>query len=304
MNETLVTMVGNVASTVSYGQTAAGVPMANFRMAATERRYDRSRGDWVDGDTNWVSVVAWRWLATNVVSSLNKGDPVVVSGRLRVREWEEGGGRRSAVQIEARVVGHDLGRGTAAFRWAVQGRPELVAAQSGPRAVEAGGAVMGAPVGMAGPVMEKGRKGEAMRSGGRFGDEASAGGAVNSVGEAVPEWIVKAVRAREAALAASAAGAAVGPAGPVGDASEGPPEAGGAGVEAVRGDGGSPAAPAAKSARRRRRPSPDPADGEPSQTPSQPPSQPPPRPVAGPVKEAQGGAASAAMAEQGAVVPV
>ncbi|MFD0530150.1 single-stranded DNA-binding protein [Kitasatospora arboriphila] len=50
-------------------------------MATTERRFDRGTGDWVDGETSWVTVVAWRWLATNLVSSVNKGDPVVVSGR-------------------------------------------------------------------------------------------------------------------------------------------------------------------------------------------------------------------------------
>ncbi len=129
MNETLVTIVGNVASTVTYAQTSAGVPVANFRMAATERRYDRGKGDWVDGDTNWVTVVAWRWLATNVVSSVNKGDPIVVSGRLRIREWGEDDKRRSAVEIDARTVGHDLARGTSAFRWAVQAKPELVASR-------------------------------------------------------------------------------------------------------------------------------------------------------------------------------
>lgn len=129
MNETLVTMVGNVASTVSYAQTAAGVPVANFRMAATERRFDRGRGDWVDGETNWVTVVAWRWLATNVVSSVNKGDPVVVNGRLRIREWGEEDKRRAVVEIDARTVGHDLARGTSAFRWAVQAKAELVVGQ-------------------------------------------------------------------------------------------------------------------------------------------------------------------------------
>ncbi|WP_063838297.1 single-stranded DNA-binding protein [Saccharothrix sp. ST-888] len=129
MNETLVTMVGNVASTVSYAETSAGVPVANFRMAATERRFDRATGDWVDGETSWITVVAWRRLAANVVSSVSKGDPVVVSGRLRIREWGEEDRRRSAVEIDARVVGHDLGRGTSAFRWAVQARPEQVAGQ-------------------------------------------------------------------------------------------------------------------------------------------------------------------------------
>lgn len=129
MNETLVTMIGNVASAVSYGQTAAGVPTANFRLAATERRYDRARAEWVDGETNWVTVTAWRWLATNVVSSLSKGDPVMVCGRLRIREWEDEGKRRSVVDIDARSVGHDLGRGTSAFRWAVRGRSEVEPAQ-------------------------------------------------------------------------------------------------------------------------------------------------------------------------------
>ncbi|MER8185378.1 single-stranded DNA-binding protein [Kitasatospora sp. NPDC094015] len=162
MNETLVTMVGNVASTVSYAQTAAGVPVANFRMATTERRFDRGSGDWVDGDTSWVTVVAWRWLATNLVSSVSKGDPVVVSGRLRVREWEEEERRRSVVEIDARVVGHDLSRGTSAFRRAVPVRPEL-------------------PTGQVGAVR---------------GGLAELPPAVTSVEQALPGWIVAAVEAR------------------------------------------------------------------------------------------------------------
>lgn len=165
MNETLVTMVGNVASAVSYAQTSAGVPVANFRMAATERRYDRGKGDWVDGDTNWVTVVAWRWLATNVVSSVNKGDPVVVSGRLRIREWGEEDRRRCVVEIDARAVGHDLARGTSAFRWAVQAKPELVAGRS---------------------VRE---------------ESHALPAAVAPVEQAVPDWIVAAVEARRAAEA-------------------------------------------------------------------------------------------------------
>ncbi|MCC9306323.1 single-stranded DNA-binding protein [Kitasatospora sp. RB6PN24] len=135
MNETVVTMIGNVASPVQYGQTAGGIPMANFRLASTERRYDRGRAEWVDGDTLWVTVLAWRGLASNVVSSLGKGDPVVVSGRLRVREWEDEGKRRSVVEIDARAIGHDLGRGTSAFRPSVRGRSEVAGVQSAGEAV-------------------------------------------------------------------------------------------------------------------------------------------------------------------------
>ncbi|WP_457032363.1 single-stranded DNA-binding protein [Kitasatospora sp. P5_F3] len=189
MNETMVTMIGNVATVVSYSQTAAGVPVANFRMAATERRYDREKGDWVDGETSWVTVTAWRWLAANVVSSLSKGDPVVVSGRLRVREWGEAEKRRCVVEIDARVVGHDLGRGTTAFRWAVQAKPELVLGRSGR---EESVALPAAPSG-AGP-----------------GALAGALPGQASAGQAVPEWIVAAVESRQVAVAGAATRAADG----------------------------------------------------------------------------------------------
>ncbi|MER5641978.1 single-stranded DNA-binding protein [Kitasatospora sp. NPDC002227] len=131
MNETWVTMAGIVATGVTYKQTPGGVPVANFRMVVTERRFDRTAGEWVDGDAIWVTVVAWRGLAANVVSSLSKGDPAVVCGRLRLREWGEGEKHRCVVELEARVIGHDLGRGTSAFRWAVQSRAEQVAGRAG-----------------------------------------------------------------------------------------------------------------------------------------------------------------------------
>ncbi|MFF1906199.1 single-stranded DNA-binding protein [Kitasatospora sp. NPDC058218] len=117
MNETQVTVIGNVATEVSCTRTADGVAVANFRLASTERRYDRLREGWVDGETQWVTVTAWRALAGHLIGSLSKGDPVVVSGRLRVREWTEGEARRSRVEIDARSVGHDLSRGTAVFTW-------------------------------------------------------------------------------------------------------------------------------------------------------------------------------------------
>ncbi|PJN21060.1 single-stranded DNA-binding protein [Kitasatospora sp. CB02891] len=183
MDGALVTMVGNAASNVTYRETAGGVAVATFRLAATERRYDRERGDWSDGETTWVTVVAWRRLAVNLVGSVSKGDPVLVSGRLRVREWGEEGSRRTEVEIDARAVGHDLTRGTSLFKRAVEAK---AAAVQGSSAAEW----------PAGPA----------RGGSR---------AVRLVEEAVPEWIVKAVAARREAEAAAGAagGSAGGPAG-------------------------------------------------------------------------------------------
>ncbi|MEU1288348.1 single-stranded DNA-binding protein [Kitasatospora sp. NPDC005856] len=141
MNETHVTLIGNVATEVSYGETTGGVPMANFRLGCTERRYDRQRECWVDGETQWVTVTAWRALAVNLIGSLAKGDPVLVSGRLRVREWTEGEAKRSRAEIDARSVGHDLTRGTTAFRWAagVRGQPPFGPGAAG---AEIGGEVV------------------------------------------------------------------------------------------------------------------------------------------------------------------
>lgn len=151
MNETLVTIVGNAATDVRYSTTAAGVPLASFRLASTERRYDRQRGAWVDGETSFVTVWAWRWMADNVVSSVSKGDPLVVTGRLRVRDREVDGKRSLSVDIDAWALGHDLARGTSAFRRAVRARPELVERQPAWERAEAEGHAAAARVAVGAP---------------------------------------------------------------------------------------------------------------------------------------------------------
>ncbi|WP_034088300.1 single-stranded DNA-binding protein [Streptacidiphilus albus] len=129
MNGTMVTLVGSVASEVKYSTTIGGVPVANFRLAAVDRRYDRQRQLWIEGDTSLFVVWCWRWLAENVLGSVGRGDPLLVTGRLRVRELDNGAGQAKGAlaEIEAAAIGHDLSRGTSAFRRTVRGRPELVA---------------------------------------------------------------------------------------------------------------------------------------------------------------------------------
>ena len=48
---------------------------------------------------------------------------MVVGGRLRVRDWERDGRKGTTVVIDARTVGHDLSRGTAAFKRHIRGTP-------------------------------------------------------------------------------------------------------------------------------------------------------------------------------------
>nr|WSY54861.1 single-stranded DNA-binding protein [Streptomyces sp. NBC_00886] len=116
MNETMVCAVGNVATQPIYRDLAAG-PSARFRLAVTSRYWDREKNTWTDGHTNFFTVWANRQLATNVAASLSVGDPVVVQGRLKVRsEVREGQPNWASADIDAAAIGHDLARGTSAFR--------------------------------------------------------------------------------------------------------------------------------------------------------------------------------------------
>lgn len=126
MNDTYVTLVGNAATGVDFRETATG-GMARFRFAVTPRRWDREKQVWADGHTSFYTVFAWRTLAANLTGSVSVGEPLVVHGRLKVRDEEREGQRRTFVDIEAVAVGHDLTRGTAAFRRVLRAEPSLTA---------------------------------------------------------------------------------------------------------------------------------------------------------------------------------
>ncbi|UXX93441.1 single-stranded DNA-binding protein [Streptomyces sp. AD2-2] len=116
MNDTTICAVGNVATPPMYRDLATG-PSARFRLAVTARYFDREKSVWTDGHTSFFTVWANRQLATNVAASLSVGDPVVVQGRLKVRaEAREGQPNWSSADIDAVAIGHDLARGTSAFR--------------------------------------------------------------------------------------------------------------------------------------------------------------------------------------------
>lgn len=143
MNETVVTVVGNVATRPEFRKTPTGVAVARFRLATTARRWDRERGGWADGHTSFYTVWAWRQLGENVVASVGVGEPVVVQGRLRVREEERDGQRWISADVDAIACGHDLTRGTSAFRRVSATPPELMVPNSVPAA---GGAPTGDPM--------------------------------------------------------------------------------------------------------------------------------------------------------------
>lgn len=111
----LITVSGLVATTPRHLVTQDGLPITSFRLAASQRRFDRAQNKWVDGETNWYTITAFRQLAINTSHSVSKGERIVVHGKLRVRDWDNGERAGTSVEVEAEVVGHDLSWGTAVF---------------------------------------------------------------------------------------------------------------------------------------------------------------------------------------------
>ncbi|MBS1697010.1 MAG: single-stranded DNA-binding protein [Actinobacteria bacterium] len=111
-----ITVVGNIATVPQPGSTATGFATLSFRMATNHRRQDAS-GAWIDASTNWFEVKTYRTLAENAAASLTKGDAVIVTGRLKLREWEGKDGKRGmSVEIEADSIGPDLRRGRCVYQ--------------------------------------------------------------------------------------------------------------------------------------------------------------------------------------------
>jgi single-strand DNA-binding protein len=116
MNETVVTMCGNLVTDVRSTTTSGGVSFASFRLGSSSRRFDRRTQVWADADPIFVTVNCWRALAENVAGSLARGEPVIVTGKLRIRSFsKDNGSHREVLEVEAASVGHDLSRGTSAF---------------------------------------------------------------------------------------------------------------------------------------------------------------------------------------------
>ena len=109
-----ISIVGNVA-TEPKQHAPGGIHITSFRLAASQRHFDRASGTWVEGATNWYSVSVFRTLGEHALESLRKGDRIFVRGRLRIRDWSAGEKSGTTAEIDADAIGHDLLWGTTVF---------------------------------------------------------------------------------------------------------------------------------------------------------------------------------------------
>jgi len=114
--DTVLTLTGNLTADPEYRVLDSGQPVARFSIATSRRIFDKTTGQWEDGDKLVLRCTAWRNLAENVAESLAKGARVVAVGRLKQRMWEdENGVKRLMTELELEDVGTSLMYATAAI---------------------------------------------------------------------------------------------------------------------------------------------------------------------------------------------
>lgn len=127
-----VSVVGNMTRDPELRFTTNGAAVCNFSIAVNRRWWSKAMNDWEE-DTSFFDVTAWAAIAENVAESLERGDRVIVVGRMDQRTWEnDQGEKRSKVEIVADDVGPSL-------RWATVGELHKPERGGGDRGTSQGG---------------------------------------------------------------------------------------------------------------------------------------------------------------------
>ena len=113
MNETQITLVGNLVDDPELRFTPAGVAVAKFRVASTPRHFDKTTNEWKDGESLFLSCQVWRQSAENVTETLSKGMRVILTGSLKQRSYEKDGVQRTVFEVEVEDIGPCLRTATA-----------------------------------------------------------------------------------------------------------------------------------------------------------------------------------------------
>jgi len=114
MNETPITLIGNLVEDPELRFTPGGHAVAKFTVAATPRFLDKTTNEWKDGDSLFLPCQIWRQAAENCAETLTKGMRVILSGSLKQRQYEtKAGEKRTVYEVEVLEIGPSLKNATA-----------------------------------------------------------------------------------------------------------------------------------------------------------------------------------------------
>ncbi len=97
-----VTLVGNLTKDPEPKFTTSGQCVVNLRIA-TNRKYKTGGGEWKE-EVTYIGVEVWGKQAEACSEYLKKGSPVLIEGRLTLKEWEKDGQKRSQLEVTAERV--------------------------------------------------------------------------------------------------------------------------------------------------------------------------------------------------------
>ena len=109
LNETPITITGNLTDHPELRFTPSGQAVARFHIASAARFYDEQSNSWVDGESLFLTCHVWHQLAENVAEHLQQGTRVIVTGGLRQRSYEtKEGEKRTVTEVEVEGVSPSL----------------------------------------------------------------------------------------------------------------------------------------------------------------------------------------------------
>lgn len=94
----IINIMGRLVAEPELRATGSGTKVASFRIAC-DRDYTDNDGN---RGTDFVDCVAWRGTAEFLTRNFHKGMPILVSGRLQIRDYtDKEGNRRRAAEVIA-----------------------------------------------------------------------------------------------------------------------------------------------------------------------------------------------------------
>ncbi len=99
-----VILVGHLGADPEVRYTQSGSPVANLRIATSERWKDKQSGE-PQERTEWHRVVLFGKLGEIAEQYLKKGSQVYIEGRLQTRKWQ---GQDGQDRYSTEVVGNDM----------------------------------------------------------------------------------------------------------------------------------------------------------------------------------------------------
>jgi single-strand DNA-binding protein len=104
-----ITLAGTLVADPELRYTPTGAAVANFTVAANDRRYDPTTGEWADKGATFLRCSLWRQAAEHLAESLTKGTRVLLTGVLRQRDWETlSGEQRTTFEVEVSEIAASL----------------------------------------------------------------------------------------------------------------------------------------------------------------------------------------------------